>query len=84
MCKCNLLFASAQRNFCNLVLIVSPAQRNFRNCSIEVNEVQRNFRNIFLKWSATQLLQHTFKVERSATSTTYFQSGARRNFFVTI
>ena len=84
MRKCNLLFASAQRNFCNLALKVSNAQRNFRNCTLEVSEVQRNFRDIFLKWSAAQLSQHIFKVERSATSATYFQSGDQNNFFVTI
>ena len=55
MRKCNLLFASAQRNFRNLALEVGNAQRNFRNCTLEVNETQRNFCNIFSKWSAAQL-----------------------------
>ena len=67
MRKCNVLFASAQRNFHNLALKVSNAQFNFRNCTLEVNEAQRNFRNTFLKWSAAQLPQHIFKVERRAT-----------------
>ena len=84
MRKCNLLFASAQRNFRNLALKVSNAQRNFRNCILEVKEAQRNFRNIFLKWSAAQLPQHVFKVKRSATFATYFQSGAQSNCVVTI
>ena len=68
MRKCNLLFASAQRNFRNLALKVTQLpQRNFRNGTLKVNEAQRNFRNIFFRWSATQLPQHISKVERRAT-----------------